>query len=290
MNNYITYCGFVAIIGRSNVGKSTLINQLLGEKISITSRKFKTTRQCITGIYTEGKYQIIYLDTPGLDLKHHNTSLIHQNLSANFLIDKTIKDVDLIIFVVDSIIWTINDEAILNKLSSNKTPLILAINKIDNVQNKINLLPYIQFISKKRNFFEIVPISAKKGKNINSILEIIKKKLPKHNHLYSKEYITTCSERFIASEIIREKLMRFLGEEIPYESSVEIENFTIINGNYNINGTILVKNNNQKKIIIGHKGNKIKTISKEARLEMEKIFKTKTCLYLWIKTYPYLIS
>ncbi|MBK4775528.1 GTPase Era [Candidatus Pantoea edessiphila] len=280
MNNYITFCGVVSIIGRSNVGKSTLINKLLGEKISITSCKSNTTRQCITGIYTEDQYQIIYLDTPGLNI---NNNKLPSNKNLQNLIKKIIKDVNLVILVIDGKHWTFDDELILNEISNITQHLIVVINKIDVIKNKIYLLPYIEFLSKKIRYLEIVPVSAKTGKNVNIILDIIKKQLPKNDHYYSKEHITTCSERFIASEIIREKLMRFFGEEIPYRSIVEIENFINKQNNYDINGVIIVRHNSQKKIIIGHKGNKIKIIGEQARLDMEKIFKTQVRLYLWVK-------
>ncbi|PPI86668.1 GTPase Era [Candidatus Pantoea edessiphila] len=285
MNRYLSYCGFVSIIGRSNVGKSTLMNKLLGEKISITSHKSQTTREYITGIYTEDNYQIIYLDTPGVNFEKNQSSI--NNKKNNFM-NSSIDNVSLIILVIDGINWTTDDEIIIDKLYMKKSPVILAINKLDKIKNKDVLLPFIKFLSDKKIFLEIIPISAKTGKNVNYIVDIAKKKLPYNNHYYSKECVTTCSERFIASEIIREKLMRFLGNELPYESVVEIANFVSDKKNsYKINGIILVKHNSQKKIIIGQKGNKIKTISKNARMDMEKMFKIKVHLYLWVKIYPY---
>ncbi|PPI88937.1 GTPase Era [Candidatus Pantoea edessiphila] len=280
MNNFITHCGFVAIVGRSNVGKSTLINKLLGKKISITSYKSQTTRNLITGIYTEDKHQIIYLDTPGLDYNKNKSN------KANFIINNIIEDINFIILVVEAINWTKNDEILLNKLSNVKSSVILAINKIDKIKNKNNLLSYIDFLSKKRNFLEIIPISAQNGENTDTILKIIKKQLPQNEHYYPREHITTCSERFIASEIIREKLLHFLRAELPYKSSIEIKKFVINKKkSFDVSGNILVKYNSQKKIIVGNRGSIIKIISTTARLDMEKIFKTKVNLYLWVKVY-----
>ena len=256
-----TYCGFIAIVGRPNVGKSTLLNKILGQKISITSRKAQTTRHRIVGIKTEGAYQEIYVDTPGLHIEEKRAINRLMNRAAS----SAITDVDLVIFVVDGTHWNDDDEMVLNKLRKTKVPVVLAINKIDNIKNKDDLLPFITEISQKFNFADIVPMSAEKGNNL-------------------EDYVTDRSQRFMASEIIREKLMRFMGEELPYSVTVEIEQFKVNErGTYEINGLILVERDGQKKIVIGRKGEKLKKIGTEARLDMERLFDNKVHLELWVK-------
>nr|WP_113865959.1 GTPase Era [Brenneria salicis]NMN90842.1 GTP-binding protein Era [Brenneria salicis ATCC 15712 = DSM 30166]RBP63566.1 GTP-binding protein Era [Brenneria salicis ATCC 15712 = DSM 30166]RLM30985.1 GTPase Era [Brenneria salicis ATCC 15712 = DSM 30166] len=280
MSEEQTYCGFIAIVGRPNVGKSTLLNQLLGQKISITSRKPQTTRHRIMGIHTEGPYQAIYVDTPGLHIEEKRAINRLMNRAAS----SSIGDVELIIFVVEGTHWNADDEMVLNKLRDQKHPVVLAINKVDNVMDKTKLLPHIQFISQQMNFLDVVPISAEKGTNVDTIASIVRKHLAPADHHFPEDYITDRSQRFMASEIIREKLMRFLGEELPYSVTVEIERFiTNERGGYDINGLILVEREGQKKMVIGNKGAKIKTIGIEARQDMEEMFETKVHLELWVK-------
>ncbi|WP_109078171.1 GTPase Era [Aggregatibacter kilianii] len=275
-----TYCGFIAIVGRPNVGKSTLLNKILGQKISITSRKAQTTRHRIVGIKTEGPYQEIYVDTPGLHIEEKRAINRLMNRAAS----SAISDVDLVIFVVDGTHWNDDDEMVLNKLRKTKAPVVLAINKIDNIKNKDDLLPFITEISSKFNFADIVPISAEKGNNINVLEQIVRKSLRPGVHHFPEDYVTDRSQRFMASEIIREKLMRFMGEELPYSVTVEIEQFKVNErGTYEINGLILVEREGQKKIVIGHKGEKLKKIGTEARLDMERLFDNKVHLELWVK-------
>lgn len=274
------HCGFIAIVGRPNVGKSTFLNQLLGQKVSITSRKPQTTRHRIIGIDTEGVYQAIYVDTPGLHIDEKRVINRLMNRAAS----SSIGDVELVIFVVEGTHWTAADEMVLNKLSSLKCPVLLAINKIDNVTDKAKLLPHIAFLSQQMNFLDVVPISAEKGINLNTIASIVRKLLPEAEHYFPDDYITDRSQRFMTSEIIREKLMRFLGEELPYSVTVEIEQFVPNKcGGYNVHGLILVEREGQKKIVIGNKGTKIKTIGIEARQDMEKMFDAKVHLKLWVK-------
>ena len=269
--NQETYCGFIAIVGRPNVGKSTLLNKILGQKISITSRKAQTTRHRIVGIHTEGAYQAVYVDTPGLHIEEKRAS-------------SAIGDVDLIIFVVDGTHWNADDEMVLNKLRQAKAPVVLAINKIDNVKNKDELLPFITELSGKFDFVEIIPISAQRGNNVHKLQEIVRKSLKKGIHHFPEDYVTDRSQRFMASEIIREKLMRFMGDELPYSVTVEIEQFKVNErGTYEINGLILVEREGQKKMVIGHGGQKIKTIGTEARADMERLFDNKVHLELWVK-------
>ena len=275
-----TYCSFIAIVGRPNVGKSTLLNKILGQKISITSRKAQTTRHRIVGIKTEGAYQEIYVDTPGLHIEEKRAINRLMNRAAS----SAITDVDLVIFVVDGTHWNDDDEMVLNKLRKTKVPVVLAINKIDNIKNKDDLLPFITEISQKFNFADIVPMSAEKGNNLDAIEKIVRKSLRPGVHHFPEDYVTDRSQRFMASEIIREKLMRFMGEELPYSVTVEIEHFKVNErGTYEINGLILVERDGQKKIVIGRKGEKLKKIGTEARLDMERLFDNKVHLELWVK-------
>ena len=195
-----------------------------------------------------------------------------------------IGDVDLIIFVVDGTHWNADDEMVLNKLRQAKSPVVLAINKIDNVKNKDELLPFITELSGKFDFVEIIPISAQRGNNVHKLQEIVRKSLKQGIHHFPEDYVTDRSQRFMASEIIREKLMRFMGDELPYSVTVEIEQFKVNErGTYEINGLILVEREGQKKMVIGHGGQKIKTIGTEARADMERLFDNKVHLELWVK-------
>ncbi|NJD00324.1 GTPase Era [Candidatus Erwinia dacicola] len=280
MSEQTTHCGFIAIIGRPNVGKSTLLNQLLGQKISITSRKPQTTRHRIMGIHTEGEYQVIYIDTPGLHMEEKRAINRLMNRAAS----SSIGDVEMVIFMVEGIKWTADDEMVLNKLKDGRVPVLLAINKIDNLTDKSILLPHLQFLGQQMSFMDVVPISAEKGDNVDTIASIVRNRLPEAEHHFPEDYITDRSQRFIASEIIREKLMRFLGAELPYSVTVEIEQFvTNERGGLTINGLILVEREGQKKIVIGNKGAKIKVIGTEARRDMEDIFESRVHLELWVK-------
>ncbi|MFB6434562.1 MAG: GTPase Era [Candidatus Malihini olakiniferum] len=280
MSEEQTYCSFVTIIGRPNVGKSTLLNELLGQKVSITSRKPQTTRHPIMGIHTKGPYQAIYVDTPGLYLKKkHEINRLMNRASSN-----SIYDVQLIIFVVEGINWTDDDEMVVGKLRDQNSPVLLAINKIDNLIDKTKLLPHILLLSKKMNFLDVVPLSTEKGVNVDTIARIVRKHLPVAEHHFPKNFITDRSKSFMAAEIIREKLMRFLDEELPYSVTVGIERFVTNDcGGYDINAIILVERDGQKKIVIGNKGGKIKIIGIKARQDMEIMFEVKVHLELWVK-------
>lgn len=275
-----THCGFVAIVGRPNVGKSTLLNQLLGQKISITSRKAQTTRHRIVGIDTQGAYQAIYVDTPGLHIEEKRAINRLMNKAAS----SSIGDVELVIFVVEGTNWNDDDEMVLGKLKQARCPVILAINKVDCIKQKEILLPHIQMLSEKMNFLQVVPISAENGTGVDEIARIVHDYLPEGTHHFPEDYVTDRSQRFMASEIIREKLMRFMGEELPYSVTVEIERFVVNEmGGYDINAAILVEREGQKKMVIGAKGSKIKVIGTEARRDMEEMFDTKVHLELWVK-------
>ncbi|UVK78218.1 MAG: 30S ribosomal subunit maturation GTPase Era [Sodalis sp. Fse] len=283
MSDRYSYCGFVAIVGRPNVGKSTLLNQLLGQKVSITSRKPQTTRHRIIGIDTKGPYQVIYIDTPGI----HREEKRVMNRLMNRAASRSICGVELIIFVVEGTRWILDDEMVVNKLRKVQCPVVLAINKVDNVIDRKKMLPHIQFLSQQMNFYYILPICAENGMNVNTLEGIVHKQLPESVHHFSGHYITDRTQRFMASEIIREKLMRFLCAELPYSVTVDIEHFVINDrGYYDIQGLILVERDSQKKMLIGNKGSKIKIIGIKARYDMETLFETCVHLELWVKVKP----
>lgn len=275
------HCGFIAIVGRPNVGKSTLLNHLLGQKISITSRKPQTTRHRIMGVDTEGAFQAIYVDTPGLHIEEKRAINRLMNRAAN----SSLSDVNLVLFLVDGTQWTADDEMVLNKLRTANFPTILLINKVDNVKDRTEVMTHMQTLSEKMDFVDIIPISAKLGRNVDAIRERVRTALPQAVHHFPEEYVTDRSQRFMASEIIREKLMRFTGEELPYSVTVEIERFDYNpeTDGFHINALILVERTGQKKMVIGKGGEKIKTIGREARLDMEDLFERKVYLETWVK-------
>ena len=275
------HCGFIAIVGRPNVGKSTLLNHILGQKISITSRKPQTTRHRIMGVETEGDYQAIYVDTPGLHIEEKRAINRLMNRAAN----SSLSDVNLVFFLVDGTHWTDDDEMVLNKLRKTDFPVVLCINKVDNVQDRTDVMQHMMEVSKKMDFLDVVPIQAKRGKNIDVLRKHVRNSLPKATHHFPEEYVTDRSQRFMASEIIREKLMRFTGEELPYSVTVEIERFDYNpdNDGFHINALILVERTGQKKMVIGKAGEKIKTIGREARIDMEELFGRKVYLETWVK-------
>ena len=275
------HCGFIAIVGRPNVGKSTLLNHILGQKISITSRKPQPTRHRIMGVETEGDYQAIFVDTPGLHIEEKRAINRLMNRAAN----SSLSDVNLVFFLVDGTHWTEDDEMVLNKLKKTDFPVVLCINKVDNVQDRTNVMQHMMEVSKKMDFIDVVPISAKQGKNIDVLRKHVREHLPKATHHFPEEYVTDRSQRFMASEIIREKLMRFTGDELPYSVTVEIERFDYNpdNDGFHINALILVERTGQKKMVIGKAGEKIKTIGREARIDMEELFGRKVYLETWVK-------
>jgi GTP-binding protein Era len=275
------HCGFIAIVGRPNVGKSTLLNHILGQKISITSRKPQTTRHRIMGVETEGDYQAIYVDTPGLHIEEKRAINRLMNRAAN----SSLSDVNLVLFLVDGTHWTDDDEMVLTKLKKANFPVVLCVNKVDNVQDRNDVMLHMMEVSKKMDFIDVVPISAKHGKNTDVLRKHVREHLPKATHHFPEEYVTDRSQRFMASEIIREKLMRFTGDELPYSVTVEIERFDYNpdNDGFHINALILVERSGQKKMVIGKGGEKIKTIGREARLDMEELFGRKVFLETWVK-------
>ncbi|MEP6418698.1 MAG: GTPase Era, partial [Marinobacter sp.] len=267
-------CGFVAIVGRPNVGKSTLLNHILGQKLSITSRKPQTTRHQVLGIKTDGPVQAIYVDTPGMHEEEPRAINRYMNKAAT----SALKDVDVAVFVVDQMAWTTADEMVLEKLSSLKCPVILAVNKVDRIENREALLPHLDMLSRKREFAEIIPLSALKGMNLEPLEAAVSRFLPESVHFYPDDQVTDRSERFMASEMVREKITRQLGAELPYSVAVEIEEFRKDGKTLHISALILVEREGQKKIIIGDKGERLRRIGQEARTDMERLFDSKVML------------
>lgn len=277
--NLITRTGFVAIVGRPNVGKSTLLNRILGQKLSITSRKPQTTRHQILGIKTEDGNQVVYVDTPGIHKNHDKAINRYMNKAAT----TAVKDVDLIVMLIDRMRWTDEDEMVLQAIKQQRAPAVLVVNKVDFVKEKDELLPYLQELSGRHNFDQIVPISAKTGHNVERLESLIESYLPESQHFYPEDQITDRSSRFLAAELVREKIMRQLGDELPYEMTVEIEEFTHDGRMAEISALILVERDSQKRIVIGDKGYRIKQIGIEARKDMEQMFDCKVMLNLWVK-------
>lgn len=272
-------CGYVAIVGRPNVGKSTLLNHILGQKLSITSRKPQTTRHTLLGIKTENDSQIIYVDTPGIHKNEPRAINRYMNRSATSVIN----DVDVIVFVIEKLSWTPEDEVVLERIAQARAPVILAINKVDQLKDKSQLLPFLTEVSEKADFSGIVPLSALRKENLAELEQAIEKHIPESIHFYPEDQITDRTERFLAAEIVREKIMRQLGHELPYQVTVEIEQFTEERGVLHIGAVILVERDSQKAIVIGRGGDKMRTIGREARLDMESLFDQKVMLKLWVK-------
>jgi len=272
-------CGYVALIGRPNVGKSTLMNYILGQKISITSHRPQTTRHRIVGIKTTDAAQFVYVDTPGI----HDNEKKAMNRYMNRTAGASFKDVDVIVFLVDAFRWTDEDELVVKRLQKVKTPVILAVNKVDLLKKKEDLLPFIEKIKSKYEFSDIIPVSAIKGDNVEGFEKTVLNYLPASEAFYDEDQITDRSSRFMAAEIIREKLTRNLTQELPYNLTVEIEKFSNNGKLLDIAAVIWVERDNQKAIIIGKKGNKLKDMGMKARIDMEKLFEQKVFLELWVK-------
>lgn len=270
--------GFIAIVGRPNVGKSTLLNRLIGQKISIVSRKAQTTRHRITGIRTDADAQFVFVDTPGFQTKFKSAL----NDAMNRGVTTTLSDVDVVLFVIEASKFDARDLEVIKLLPRNR-PVILVLNKADLLKDKGRLLPFIQSVAGKFDFHAIVPISAKKIMKIDVLVDAIKPLLPEGTPMYEEDQVTDRSERFLASELIREKIFRLVGDELPYSTAVEIEKYEEEGNLRRIFASILVDRDAQKAIIIGHDGEKLKVISTQARTDMEKMFDCRVYLEVFVK-------
>ncbi|KQZ44787.1 GTPase Era [Duganella sp. Root1480D1] len=271
-------CGYIAIVGRPNVGKSTLMNTLIGAKVSITSRKAQTTRHRITGIQTVSDAQFIYVDTPGFQTRHSNAL----NKTLNKTVTNTLESSDLILYIVEAGTFGPADQQVMDLLPKN-VPVILVINKSDRVKDKAVLMPFAQQIAEKFQFTAIVPVSAKLRFQLDGLQNEIKKYLPENEPIFGEDDITDRSEKFLASEIVREKLFRFVGDELPYTSTVLIEKFEQEGNLRRIFAAILVERDSHKSMIIGNKGARLKEVSTQARQDMEKLFGGPVYLEIWVK-------
>ena len=279
MNDTTFHCGFVAIIGRPNVGKSTLLNHILGQKISITSRKPQTTRHQILGVKTSSTSQVIYVDTPGI----HNRRSTAINRYMNRAASSVLNDVDLVLFVVQAMQWTEEDEVVLNRLQDIDAPVLLVVNKIDRLGDKNELLPYIEKLSAMRRFDAVIPVSALHAENIDQLEADVHERMPENPPFFPEDQITNRNVRFLSAEIIREKLIRELGQELPYTTTVEIDRFEEGESITRIFATIYVETKGQKAIIIGRKGARLKSIGSKARVDIEKMLDGKVYLEMWVK-------
>lgn len=271
-------CGYIAIVGRPNVGKSTLMNTLIGAKVSITSRKAQTTRHRITGIQTYDDAQFIYVDTPGFQTRHANAL----NKTLNKTVTNTLISSDLILFVVEAGTFGPADQQVVDLLPT-EVPVILVINKADRVKDKAALMPFAQQVASKFNFAAIVPVSAKLRFQLDGLEKELKALLPENEAIFGPDDITDRSEKFMASEIVREKLFRFVGDELPYTSTVLIEKFEQEGDLRRVFAAILVERDTHKSMIIGNKGARLKEVSTQARLDMEKLFGGPVYLEIWVK-------
>ncbi len=274
-----TRCGHIAIVGRPNVGKSTLLNHLLRQKISITSRKPQTTRTRILGISTSDAAQCIYVDTPGLDRRYGK--------AINRMMDETVmtvvSEVDVIMLVSERLHWDEQDEAVLQAVRDVSAPVLLIINKVDQLRDKRRLLPHIERLAAHFDFAEIVPVSALGGHNLELLETRLRKLLPESPFLFPEDQVTDISSRFLAAEFIREKITRQLGDELPYEVMVEIEKFARGKSVLQISALITVEKPGQKRILIGSGGQRLKLIGAAARKDMEQAFESKVALQTWVK-------
>ncbi|KQP03040.1 GTPase Era [Pseudorhodoferax sp. Leaf265] len=277
-------CGLIAIVGKPNVGKSTLLNALVGQKISITSRKAQTTRHRITGMRTRGATQFVFVDTPGFQTRHDNAL----NRSLNKTVLGAVGDVDLVLFVVEAGSFTLADAKVLSLLKEG-TPVVLLANKLDNVHRRAEIAPWLKSMQERHAFAEFVPMSAKNAKDIERLFGICEKYLPEQAWFYAEDELTDRSEKFLVTETVREKLFRLTGDELPYTSTVIIDQYSEEPGRgpnkrlVRIAATIVVERDGHKAMVIGDKGERIKRIGTETRVELEKLMDAKVFLELWVK-------
>ena len=271
-------CGTIAIVGQPNVGKSSMLNYFIGTKLSITSRKAQTTRYQLLGIHTSPETQFIFIDTPGYQLEHLNKL----NINLNKTVKQVLQDVDVILFLIEPRQMNEVDTKIIQMIPK-KTPVILVINKVDRLRDKSRILELINEFKDNNRFEEIIPTSVKKQINLKELLESAKRFLPEQDFIYENDQITDKNERFLAAEIIREKIFRLTGQEIPYAVAVEIEKFELDGKVRRIFAVIIVERDAHKPIIIGNKGIRLKEISSSARVDMEKLFDGKVWLETWVK-------
>lgn len=270
--------GHVAIVGRPNVGKSTLLNRLVGQKISITSQRPQTTRQRVIGIVTRADAQYVFVDTPGFQTRHGST----MNRLMNKSVSRSVSDVDVVVWVVEAMHLDAADKLVAELLQDG-TRVVVALNKIDGIGNKNEMLPFMQQLHELVQPSAIVPVSAKNGTGMDELLGAIRGLLPENERMYGEDEITTASERMLAAELLREKVFRLLGEELPYSATVEIERFETVEGLRRIHAGILVDKPGQKGIVIGKGGAKLKQIASQARMDMERLFGSKVYLEVWVK-------
>ncbi len=275
----LTKCGYIAIVGRPNVGKSTLLNHLVEQKISVTSRKPQTTQHNITAIKTQGPVQMVFVDTPGM----HKGQKKAINRYMNRVAAAATIDVDVVLFVVDRDIWTDEDAWVAEQIKSGSGKVLVLVNKVDKIESREKLLTHFQFLQNTLDPSAIIPLSALKGQNLDLLQTEIISRLPEGAHLFPEDQVTDRSSRFMAAELIREKIVRQLGAEIPYQVAVEIEEFKAEGKLLNIAAVILVERDGQKRILIGENGARLKSIGKAARLDMEQMFESKVMLKLWVK-------
>jgi GTP-binding protein Era len=275
----VSYCGYIALVGRPNVGKSTLLNRILEQKLSITSKKPQTTRHSILGIRTESEHQFVYVDTPGI----HQASKKAMNRLMNKTAISVLRDVDVVAFIVDGTHWQDEDEYVLSLVKQASAPCILVVNKVDKIVDKSQLLPWIEAISQRHSFAAIIPISAKTGIQVDELQEQLRPYLPEGPYLFPEDQVTDRPIKFLCAELLREKIFRFCGQELPYAVSVDIESYKDEGALVRIHALILVEKDNHKRMIIGDKGQKMKEMATGARIDMEKLLGKKVFLQCWCK-------
>lgn len=272
-------CGYIALVGRPNVGKSTLLNRILGQKISITSRRPQTTRHSILGIKTHEHAQLVYVDTPGIHDYDGRAMNRHMNRTASAVLS----EVDVVVFIVEALRWLPDDELVLKKLSGLDCPVILAVNKIDTLASRELLLPDLEALARRRDFAEIVPISASKGTNVAALEAAIEARLPVAPPYFPEDQVTDRSVRFLVAELVREKLFRRLARELPYGLTVEVESYQREGRVTHIHALIWVERQSQKSIVIGRQGALLKEVGQQARRDIEALIGGKVNLKLWVK-------